>query len=312
MARRFVIVFLLLFSSLVIIFGGYNCSQQIPLQHPPGGGNPFLGGGNTNGTGGSYYPGSSPGSSGSLPQEPDGDCDRPLHRDYKEKYGAPALLKFNQNNIVDYREGHDLNYAPGCPRLFLKMDKVEGTSVYRGSLAIAYEGEAYTGEHAGKLANLLDIYQSGSSAKDNQFNTWQGSWGSAPSADFAAIFETFKTHKGAMILRITDVKKLEVRDGVQVYKGYGSLWFKMFRAYLKGNDPCYNSGGYLTQVHTTPTERYDRCWLTTRKNPFTCRPRGIGTAVNLRESLNCYKKLADFGYLDIHEAFSLEYDQDHP
>lgn len=302
MARQFIVIFLLLFSSLVIVFGGYNCSQQqIPPQYPPGGGPPLRDGDGRD----PYDPGGRHGGPGSLPEEPDGKCNNEAYSRFRKRYGASAVLDFNHRNITDYREGFEPNYELDCSRLFLKMEKVEGASVYEGRLAIAYEGDDPA---SGRLSNLLDIYDSGSSAKENKYNNWQGSWGSNSTANFAAIFESTKR---AIILRITDVKRVEVRDGDQVYKGYGSVWFKMFRVFKRKGDVCYNEGGYVSQAHTPPSVRPDSCWFLT-DNPFGCRPRGSGTTVNLRGSLTCYKKLADFGYLDIHKAFDLEHDEDHP
>lgn len=304
MARQFVIVFLLLFSSLVIVFGGYNCSQQVPspYPYPPGGEGPPLRGGD------GRYPsddGGRHGGPGSLPEEPDRKCNSEAYRNFRKRYGASAVLDFNYRNITDYREGAEPNYELECSRLFLDMEKMEGTSVYEGRLAIVYQGDD---PRTGKLSNVVDLYDTGDSTEENKYNTWRGSWGRNPSADFVSIFES--TNR-AIILRITDIKKVEVRDGEQVYKGYGSVWFKVFRLFKRRGDICYNEGGYVSHAHTPPSSRPDRCWFLDG-NPFGCKPQGSGRAVNLRGSLTCYKKLAEFGYLDIHKAFNLEDDEDHP
>ena len=232
------------------------------------------------------------------------DCDA-IYRNFTEEYGTSAILDFDYKNIVDYREGHEPIYEMICPRLFLKMQKEKGTSVYKGQLTVVYLGDD---PQTGRLSTIVDIYNSGDSVEENQFNNWQGSWGENPSADFAAIFE----HPNkAVILRITDVKKIEVRDGEQAYKGYGSLWYKVFRTFKRKGDICYNEGNYVSHVHRRPPIRPDRCWFLS-KNPYGCRPQGYEKAVNLRGSLTCYRKLADFGYLDIHEAFFVEDDEGHP
>lgn len=223
------------------------------------------------------------------------DCNA-IYSNFAKEYGASAILDFNYRNIVDYREGHKPNYEMGCPRLFLKMQKEEGASVYKGQLTIVYLGDD---PQTGRLKTIEEIYYSGDSVEKNQFNNWQGNWGENPSADFAAILES---PNKAIILHITDVKRVEVRDGEQVYKGYGSVWFKVFRVFKRKGDICYNEGGYVSHAHIRPPVRPDRCWFLSN-NPYGCRPQGSGRSVNLRGSLTCYKKLADFGYLDIHKAF---------
>ena len=171
-------------------------------------------------------------------------------------------------------------------------------------MTIVYLGDD---PQTGRFSTIEEPYTAGESVEENQFNNWQGNWGENPSADFAAIFES---PNKAIILRVTDVKKVEVRDGEQAYKGYGSVWFKVFRMFKRKGDICYNEGGYVSYAHVRPPVRPDRCWFLS-KNPYGCRPQGYEKEVNLRGPLTCYKKLADFGYLDIHEAFG-EDDGGHP
>ena len=153
-------------------------------------------------------------------------------------------------------------------------------------------------------------YDSGDTVKDSRFNTWEGDW-KAPDVNFAAIFET---DNSAVILRINEVKRMGAVDGKPTYKGYGEVWFKMFKLYYKQKgDNCYSQGGYIAHAPVKPPVPTKRCWFLD-VGPYSCLPKGIRTikSFNLRGDLTCYKKLGEFGYLDIHEAFNLDSDEDHP
>ena len=299
MARRLVSFFLLVFSSFVIVVGGYNCAQpQNP--YPPPGTSPGAGGPAGAGTGSSGGPAySGPGGPSGLPEEPESKCVQ-LHKNFKQ-YGAPAVLKFKSRALRDYLMGHESNYGLKCARIYVDMQRMEGSASYEGQIVIAYYGpDPETGlENPNGTGQIFDT---GDSVKENKFNTWEGRFGSSQQPrTFAAILES---RYAALIFRIDEVKQLEVRDGEKSYRGSGSVWIKMFRQYRDKADVCYRNGGY---AHLAKGElrRNALCWLAD-KGPYSCLPKGIGTLKNfntLRGALPCYKKLADFGYLSTSDAF---------
>ena len=302
MARNFLIFFLILFSSSVIIFGGYNCAKKVPvntdgtIRHPIPGDDPF-----TRPEG----PGDDTDPEERLPDKETGKCHRKQYRELRKKYGASAFIDLNHRNLRDFLKGQEPNYELGCPRIFLNMEKIEGKSFYEGSFSIAYEDTGYSGQRE----VVLYPYDSGNAVADNKFNTWKGNW-RTPDVDFAAIFENSFS---AIILRIKEVEMEDVADGELAYKGYGEVWFKMFRIFKKKGDDCYTKGGYIAHAPVKPPSPTKRCWLLD-VGPYSCLPKGIRTikSFNLRGDRTCYKKLGEFGYLDIHEAFNLDSDEEHP
>ena len=307
MARRLTVFFLFVFSSFVIVVGGYNCAQQrnpYPPGYPPPGGPPGTG---TDNTGGPTYSGPS-GPSG-LPEEKENKCVE-LHKEFKA-FGAPAVLNFRSRALRDYLMGHESNYGLKCARLYVDMQKMEGSDFYEGQVVTAYYGpDPETGEE--NPDGTGQIFETGESERENKFNLWKGRWGGSPTSNFTAIMES---RYAALIFRIDEVKQLDVADGKKSYRGSGSIWIKMFRQY-KGDkaDVCYRKGGYAHLAKRKPG-RNALCWLVD-KGPYSCLPQGIGTLsrfTTLRlSSLPCYTKLADFGYLSIRDAFNLESDQAHP
>ena len=199
----------------------------------------------------------------------------------------------NYRNLRDFLQGQEPNYELGCPRIFLNMEKIEGTNpVYEGSFSIAYEDTSYSGQRE----LVVYPYDSGNAIADNKFNTWEGSW-RTPSVDFAAIFENSFS---AVILRINKVEHLDIADGELAYKGYGEVWFKMFRIFKEKGDNCYSQGGYIAHAPVKPPVPTKRCWFLD-VGPYSCLPKGIRTikSFNLRGDLTCYKKLGGiwiFGY----------------
>ena len=308
MARNFIGFFLVVFSALVILFGGYNCAQKIPIDagrtEIPVDGN----GGKkpTDGEKERERP------KESLPEEETGDCNRKKYRELARKYGPYAFIDFHDRNLRDYRLGQESNYELGCPRIFLNMFRVEGSTakIYEGTLSVAYEDA----DSSGKRVIKLHSYESGEGATENKFNNWSGtgaSWNSVnPRVDFAAIFES---SEAAVILHIDKVVRKDIGDGRFAYKGDGDVWFKMFRIFHNKKDVCYREGGYVSFARVPPPPPNKRCWLLD-VGPYSCLPQGINTIrrFNLRGSLTCYKKLGHFKYLDIKEAFNLESGENHP
>ena len=185
------------------------------------------------------------------------------------------------------------------------MEKIEDRSIYEGSFSIAYEDTGYSGQRE----IVLYPYDSGNAVEENQFNAWEGDW-KAPDVNFAAVFET---DNSAAILRINKVKRDGTVDGKPVYKGAGEVWFKMFKTFVSKEDRCYTQGGYIAHAPVKPLVPAKRCWFLD-VGPYSCLPKGIWTIkdFSLRSELPCYKKLGEFGYLDIHEAFDLDSDEEHP
>ena len=231
-------------------------------------------------------------------------CNTPQYQEMKEQYGASAFIDLDYRNLRDFLQGQEPNDELGCPRIFLNIDKIEGTNpVYEGSISIAYEDTGYSGQRE----IVLYHYDSGNAVADNKFNTWRGNNWRTPNMDFAAIFENSFS---AVILRINKVEHLDIAGGKLAYKGYGEVWFKMFRTLKEKGGNCYTQGEYITHPPLVPAKR---CWFLDI-GAYSCLPKGIKTisSFNLRGDLTCYKKLGEFGYLDIHEAFNLDSGEDHP
>ena len=321
MARQFVAFFLLVFSSLVIVFGGYNCSQQQLLPPTQEGSTPIL-----------VVDDDDENDWGRPENLRDRDnkndtsnkgCKRRQYQQFVGKWGASVLVDLSERGLKDFRMGRESNYGVKCPRIFLDMERVEGSSstIYEGVLRITFEDTAADGQRG--IIPFLHV--SGDSSQDNRFNTWQGDWRAGsqgdPNVNFVAIFESADDDKpgtpslvSALILRISTVRRVEVGDGArQALKGAGSVWFKMFRQFRRKEDVCYREGGYAHLAPRTISLPNKRCWFVDR-GPYSCLPKGIGTlnSFNLRGELTCYKKLLDFEYLDVHRAFNLKSDQQHP
>ena len=270
-------------------------------------------------------------------------CNRRPHWDQQEEgYGASAFIDLNQENLKDFSMGQDLNYEMLCLRIFLDMKKLTDSSldspVYKGNFVVAYDYIIPTQKEktieyrwhapydtyfkiiaAEGIAGTVE-YNSGETAEDNQFNTWQGNW-ETPDVNFAAIFESSKplgSHRvflinppetfpdSAVILNINKVEKEDTVDGEPAYKGHGEIWFKMFRLFHHKEDVCYTKGNYISNAYLLPPVPRRKCWFLDI-GPYSCLPRGIRTieSFDLRSDLPCYKKLGEFEDLDIRKAFNL-------
>ena len=241
-------------------------------------------------------------------------CNTADYQEVSEKYGgASAPIDLNYQNLKDYLMNQELyRHESICPRIFLSMKKLTDTpfgfSTYKGNLIVGHSGIVYKGQ-----AKSIARHTSGDTLKDNQFNTWQGDWETPAAVDFAAIFESLP--HSAVILHINQVKKeYPDEEGNPVYKGYGEVWFKMFRQFV-GNkqDVCYREGNYahLAPRHIPlPTKR---CWFLDI-GPYSCLPKGIRTieSFDLRGDRPCYKKLGEFRDLDIRKAFHVDPEENHP
>ena len=117
MVHHFWTTFLLSFSFLVLLFGGYNCAQRTEfptgkgalLDMNPGGGYVGISPPNSP-VAGAPTPEADTTSSSStgrglsnLPPEPRDRCDRSEYRELEKRYGAPAFIVFNKGNLEEYR-----------------------------------------------------------------------------------------------------------------------------------------------------------------------------------------------------------------
>ena len=252
-------------------------------------------------------------------------CNRLPHWKVAKKYkkysffvgnSASAFIDLNFANLKDFLMNQALyriavidEESIFCPRIFLNMKKLEdnafGSSIYKGSLVVGHEGIFYEG-----LKKPIVTYNSGDTAEDNQFNTWQGDW-QAPDVNFAAIFES--PNHSAVILHITKVEKEDRVDGKPTYKGHGEVWFKMFRLFWDREDVCYTQAPYTSTSNFPPPAPRKKCWFLDI-GPYSCLPQGIRTieSFDLRGPRPCYKKLGEFRDLDIRKAFNLSAEEDHP
>ncbi len=306
---------LFLLSFAVLVLGGYQCATQnigapgrttIPIQ--PGGENGAYGQGES----GFYDPGPAhsprsedrPSRRNSLPDDPGDKCARSQYRDLSKRYGEISSFKFDISSLEDYRMGVRQNFDLRCPRMYLSMSRyAKSKKTYKGALAISFED--------GRSIKVQK-YTSGWTENENKYNKWLGSSWKPDKNDkvnrsFYAIFEN---NDNAIILRLEDIRVVDVRDGETAYWGAGELYYKMFRIYSGDTgDVCYSKGAYVSHAPSRPPKRA-RCWLL-GIGPFSCRPNGVlplkaaVTNIDITKSLKCYNRLGEFFGLDIERAFNV-------
>ncbi|MCY4513112.1 MAG: hypothetical protein OXB86_05435 [Bdellovibrionales bacterium] len=317
MNRKLFIIASLSFSTIVILLGGYNCASQYdqsgpgPYGPPPG-----------------SKPHSPPASGPQLPGEPqESHCNRSYWREKIRELGtASAFIEIDRSNFEDFNLGQPINFNIDCSRLLLNMSKISGGNAYNGKLYLVYEQEN---------SPIGLQYDSGSSEKENKFNTWYGSWSADSSgrtgAKFSAIFEHTKKEM-AVILQINRVVESDVTDGEVVLLGYGDIWFKMFRQAFqfdyRKNDPCLRREGYIRHAQRKPPVPSWKCWFVPI-GPYNCYPKGVDTSfsvpkknysgtsyaepnLDIRSTPTCYKKYGSFLGLDINKAFNVDSGSAHP
>ncbi len=234
--------------------------------------------------------------------DPGDRCARSQYRDLSKRYGEISSFKFDISSLEDYRMGVRQNFDLRCPRMYLSMSRyAKSKKTYKGALAISFEDG-----HSIKVQK----YTSGWTENENKYNKWLGSSWKPDKNDkvnrsFYAIFEN---NDNAIILRLKDIKVVDVRDGETAYWGAGELYYKMFRAYSGDTeDVCYSKGAYVSHAPRRPPKRA-RCWLL-GIGPFSCRPNGVlplkadVTNIDITKSLKCYNRLGEFYGLDIERAF---------
>lgn len=301
--RKIPSLLLFIFASAVIISGGYQCATRV--THEGTEIIPIVNGGNNANLDDNDLNINDDDTDSRLPEEPDDGCDRDQYSDFVKIYGEMGVLKF-KTNLEDYRLGREKNFGIKCPRIYLSMNRVSSDRPvkYRGQLAISYEAD-------GEIR--LQKYKSGSGASENRYNSWSsGSWRAVRGKvdkEFQAIFENEHL---AIILKMEDVRTVDLEDGVVAYKGAGKIYYKMFRIWSGNtNDVCYSEGTYVSQARRRPPKR-NRCWLITT-GPFSCRPNGVlnpresFSDIDLtEESFNCYSHLGNFFNVNIEEAFNAD------
>ena len=254
----------------------------------------------------------------SLPQEPKNYTDENCrHRSQlRNTYSAPsAKLNLDSSALVDFRLGRRGNFETDCARVFVKMNgsKYNNTTVYQGSMNIAYVGTCTNGQTGICKSGM----RTGYSISDARYNRWTAkvSPRNLDNVKFQAIFED---EHGAYILKIEDVRLRDLSDGIVKYIGAGEIYYKMFRIATSQDihptdqrGDCYNSGTYISQAHRVPPRAGKRCWLT-GLGPYSCRPNGDilrtdpeESPINLQGNYKCFNYLGDFYGLDIEEAFNI-------
>ena len=291
MKKKLLTTIALAFSFFVVTLSGYNCSQRVyerVEQEIPVNQN------TSTQTSGSKQ--------GSVPSTPTKKCNRKQYSDLEEKYGEYTFIHLEEDNFSDYLFGHVSNFDPGCPRIFVDMNQTK-QDTFKGSLRIAYEGSSSSGKRVLKLQK----YSSGRSEEANKYNKWTEDDLSDRSQEFFAFFEDGSST--SLILHVEDVDTVPVQDGEDEYFGQGTIWFKMFRTLARRGDNCY-TGVYIKDAHTKPSRpdsNKDSCWLL-GIGPYSCLPDGIRTSIteDNMEDPTCYKKLGEFGNLDLIRAFNIE------
>ena len=251
-------------------------------------------------------------------EEPKTSCPRRQLRNLAKNEGTYAMFDISSSSLQDFRLGRSANYDNACSRLYLDMNKAEyqDASVYEGSMSIVYVGTCLNGQYGICRSRT----RTGYSTSDARYNKWTGSsWeaGNNNKIDkkFHAIFEDDNGY-GAYILKLEDVRLVDIADGQVAYIGGGQIYFKMFRTATSGDvhrkdvaGDCYNNGTYISLAQRAPNRPSNRCWFL-NTGPYNCRPQGdllISAAfkdVDITDDYKCYKKLGTFYYLDIEKAFN--------
>lgn len=234
-----------------------------------------------------------------LPEIISDNCRRGEIRD---QYDSTVNFEFDKTSLKDFLFGNSVETT--CSRLKLEMSKVSynNTSVYRGSLKLILQFSNGT---------THSPFESGFDSDENRYNKWSGaSWSanneSKVNKRFQAIFEN---NDSAIILKIEDVRIRDKSDGEVRYIGAGTIYYKMFRydTNIKGNIKglCYSQATYIRDLENSGDfVRNDKCWFNAY-GPFTCRPQGLKTDINLSDSsYKCFSRLGRFWGLDIEEAFN--------
>lgn len=321
MRRNFWITFFISFSFLVLLFGGYNCAQEVaspsnivlgPVVDTRPGVRPIAG---IDEPPDEIYKDTSPSHRGQTgrKRKPAAGC----HGDrgfigLKDSYGGGlAPISFDQANMRDYRLGRENNYNIECARILVNLKK--SGDGYIGRLIIAYRDPASGNNNVIKKQS----YHTGYSSEDVKYNEWKGSWAKPPDNNqtvepkFIAIFED--KNFGALIMHIKEVERINQEGGENIYKAYGEIWFKAFRTYTRKSDTCYSQGVYVSKARRQPPLSPKRCWQN-NVGPYSCLPSGINTIKKLEDQLDprnedldldCYQLLGKFINLDISEAFNV-------
>ncbi len=320
MSKNFSTVLLFFLAFVAIALGGYQCSTRVsdgssqvylPIGHQ--------------GPHNSYSPSApstkSPSSSSSdtkdsLPKEPDQDSACPLIEN-SGSHGTIANFRFNPPSLEDFLLGRRSNFDIRCSRMILSMSQLNPSAdkpIYKGRLILAFYGggAGYSGHQ----------FLSGTTDKENKNNHWEikGTWNTSkrkPDISGKKFYSIFDNEKGAIILKLEDVRTREVKDGELAYLAAGDIYYKMFRIWTGDNaDTCYNKGIYVSQAHSAPSKD-GRCWLI-GSGPFSCLPTGPlppsggrspqAPDIDIKGSLPCYSRLGEFYNLNIEKAFNSSVD----
>ena len=312
--RQILKILLFVVSFVLISLSGYQCSTQVIREggtyQPPNGPSNNLGG----------YPGATPTAvrgpeyhKNKIRDTDDGDNCR--HNKVRKAYSSTSAKMTNISNsgLTDYRFGKRANYDADCARVFVRLKSNKNKMGYSGEMSFVYYGTCLNGQKGVcKGSEITTGYQ----PSDARFNGWSKGERDVSVLDntFRAIFED--TY-GAYILSIEHVKESDVRDGYIRYLGAGSIYLKMFKTatltdintnHNQAGD-CYNTGTHVYHATTTPQRPSKVCWFIDT-GPFSCRPDGDFTALNLhKNNYKCFTYLGDFFGLDIEEALNIEIDR---
>jgi len=244
----------------------------------------------------------------------DGDCEDEDERysdDYdhlEDRYdGVSGDIDFARASVVeDYRHGIRANYPIERGRVYVEMGREGNHRYYSGKIEIAFKVRRANGNEEVISQEFTSGY-----GTDNQYNVWARFGGRL---GFHAFFSD--PWKGVILVinRITNVtsERTEAdRINLTNQLGSGSIWFKSFRSYYRGNDDdCYGGGDYLRMGDpSAPPAPPKRCWFIS-VGPYDCQAWESGDKVRTFTALeprwSCYKKLGDFDGLNISKAFDTD------
>lgn len=324
MSRRLISAGLFALAFSLIVLGGYQCATRVDTegnQNNTGQLGPTQGG-NSGFPHGPHTPGGDPyreGGAGpqgpqgprgsnsghSLPSETGKECNLPREKytQYEQRYGSgKARFRFDSAGLRDFIRGMELNFGSSCERLYLNMSK--SGDRYSGELHLTFEDSEQP---------YLAAFESGNQSAEIKNNYWEGNSWNADGNDkvgkkFHAIFEG---DHAAVILKLEDVRLVDLGDGATAYMGAGKLYYKMFRSYvdMHDTDVCHDEGVYASVASELPPRDKGKCWLV-GTGVWSCLPNGVvrewkAPGINIRGNLPCYRRLGIFGNLNIRKAFNV-------
>ena len=181
--------------------------------------------------------------------------------------GAGARIDFtSRNTMQEYRLGRRANHPIERGRVYVNMSREGRHRYYSGEITVAFKLKVPNG----KDRVYTQLFRSGW-GDDNQYNVW-ARFGSK--LGFHSFF--YDSWKGVILVideitNVTSERTEQDKINLKSQLGSGSIWFKSFRSYHRGNhDDCYEGGNYIGMGEPGhPPAPSKRCWFIS-VGPYNC------------------------------------------